>query len=429
MKVLHYSNGDLGDGAAKASYRLHQALRDAGLSSKMVVQHKMSDDDDVQAVWPLPLWQGRVMKVKQRIPLFEESLSSLPYPFNYDTKTDVDSAALFSHDPQDVDVICLHDVGRFLDIQSIKRIYDYYRRPMVWFLMDEKPYTGGCQYAWECTGYTRRCGCCPILPSKREDDRSRTVWLRKSDHLCGLPITFVASTSWLMDRIQRSSLFGKHSIVKLWLPLDLTVFRPFDQHAARDLLHVPHDKKVIFAGSNYVNEARKGMAYLIEALHRLVLLLGDDNQGLARDEDVFLLLAGHRTKELAESLPFPCAQLGYLRDDITLALAYQAADVFACPSIQDAGPMMINEAMLCGTPVVAFNSGGAPDWITTMQNGYVADYKDSDDLARGMYALLSSDALPAMRMAAHDAALQRHSPSLVAAQSIDLFRSLHAQAS
>jgi hypothetical protein len=42
----------------------------------------------------------------------------------------------------------LHDVGRLLDIRGIVRIYDYYRRPIVWFLMDEKPYTGGCQYAW-----------------------------------------------------------------------------------------------------------------------------------------------------------------------------------------------------------------------------------------------------------------------------------------
>ncbi len=427
MKILHYSNGDLGDGAAKASYRLHQALRHAGLSSKMVVLHKLSDDDDVQAVWPLPPWQGRALKMKRRIPLFEESLYSWPYPFNYDTAPDVDSAALFSHDPKDVDIICLHDVARLLDIRGIRRIYDYYRRPIVWFLLDEKPYTGGCQYAWECTRYTGRCGCCPILPSKREDDRSRTVWLRKSDYLRGLPITFVASTSWSEDRIRQSSLFREHPIARISLPLDSTVFRPFDQRAARELLHVPHDKKVIFAGSNYVNEARKGMAYLIEALQRLVPLLDDD--GPVRGEDVFLLLAGNRTKELAESLPFPCAQLGYLKDDITLALAYQAADVFACPSIQDAGPMMINEAMLCGTPVAAFNSGGAPDWITTMRNGYVAEYKDSDDLARGMYALMSSDALSAMRMAAHDAAMSRHAPSTVAARSIDLFRSLRAQAS
>lgn len=428
MKVLHYSNGDSGDGSAKASYRVHQALRDTGLSSKMVVRHKWTDDDDVQGVWPLPLWQGRAMKIKGHIPLFEESLSKFPSAFTYDIRLDVDSAALFSHDPKDVDVICLHDVALLLDIRSLKQIYDHYRRPIVWLMMDEKPYTGGCQYAWECTGYTRRCGCCPVLHSTREHDRSRTIWLRKSENLQDVPITFVAGTSWLADRIHQSSLFGKHSIVKMSLPLDPTVFRPFDQRAARDLLHVPLDKKVIFAGSNYVSETRKGMAYLLEALQQLVSLLDDDDSSPVRGKDVFLLLAGHQSEGLARSLPYQGAGVGYLRDDITLALAYQAADIFVCPSIQDAGPMMINEAMLCGTPVVAFNSGGAPDWITTMQNGYVADYKDSDDLARGMYALLSSDALPAMRAAAHDAAMQRHSPSLVAAQCVDLFRSLHAQA-
>jgi glycosyltransferase involved in cell wall biosynthesis len=428
MNVLHYSDTDLYDGAGKAAHRLHQALRNVGVSSKMVVLHKATDDtdSDVQAVWPLPRWQGRVLKIKRRIPLFEDSLSNWPYPFDYDVKPDISDAAILSQDPRDVDVLCLHDVRRLLDIRGIVRIYDYYRRPIVWFLMDEKPYTGGCQYAWECTGYTRRCGCCPILPSKREDDRSRTVWLRKYNQLRGIPITFVASTSWLADRIRQSSLFREHRIVRMSLPLDSTVFRPFDQRAARDLLHVPQDKKVIFAGSNYVNETRKGMAYLVEALQRLVSHLGDDDSPLHR-EDMLLLLAGHRTKSLAESLPFQSVHLGYLKDDITLALAYQAADLFACPSIQDAGPMMINEAMLCGTPVVAFNSGGAPDWIRTMETGYVADYKDSGDLARGMQRLLSSPGISAMRVAVHDAAIRRHSPSTVAAQCIDLFQSLMAR--
>jgi len=114
----------------------------------------------------------------------------------------------------------------------------------------------------------------------------------------------------------------------------------------------------------------------------------------------------------------------YLRDDVTLALAYQAADVFVCPSTEDAGPMMIPESMLCGTPVVAFNSGGAPDLIQTMKTGYLAKYKDSNDLASGIHALISSPHLAAIRNAARDIAVKNHSPQVVVSQYIELYHSL-----
>jgi glycosyltransferase involved in cell wall biosynthesis len=91
--------------------------------------------------------------------------------------------------------------------------------------------------------------------------------------------------------------------------------------------------------------------------------------------------------------------------------------------------MMIPEAMLCGTPVVAFNMGGAGELITPLITGYMAQLRDSADLAQGVFHVLSASDLPRMRAACRDAAVRLHDPSRVAKQHLDLYAMLKAEAS
>jgi glycosyltransferase involved in cell wall biosynthesis len=224
-------------------------------------------------------------------------------------------------------------------------------------------------------------------------------------------------------KVRESSLFSQHRIESIPLPIDASLFRPFEQRVARDLLHVPADKKVIFFGATYLEEARKGMAYLVEALQQLRALTDDTGDGL-RADDIFLLVAGSNGQKILDMLPFAGRATGQLQDELLLALAYQSADVFVCPSVEDAGPMMIPEAMMCGTPVVAFNAGGAPDLVETMKTGYLANDRDSGDFANGMRALLSLDCLSEMRLAARTAAARAHTPALVAERYTRLYSSL-----
>jgi len=69
--------------------------------------------------------------------------------------------------------------------------------------------------------------------------------------------------------------------------------------------------------------------------------------------------------------------------------AYQMADIFVSPSIEDSGPMMINESIMCGTPVVSFNMGVASDLVITNETGYLAMLRDAHDLANGIRELLT----------------------------------------
>jgi glycosyltransferase involved in cell wall biosynthesis len=82
--------------------------------------------------------------------------------------------------------------------------------------------------------------------------------------------------------------------------------------------------------------------------------------------------------------------LGTLRDDISLALIYAAADVFVAPSVQDNLPNAVMEALACGTPCVAFQIGGMPDLIEHKQNGYFAHPFATEDLAQGIAWVLES---------------------------------------
>lgn len=423
MKILHFSTDDIAGGAAKGTYRLHVALRDAGHISQIIVRNKQSDDKDVQQVPSISSWRSRFRRVKGRLPLLKQKMPTPSYVFNFDLEPEIDTQFFYTFKPGSIDIICLHWITGLLTAKTVRKIYDHYRCPLVWIPGDQEPVTGGCHYSFGCDGFTKQCGNCPQLSPTNLQDRSRVVWRRKYQYLKDLPITFAAPTSWVKARVQESSLFKKNRVELIPLAINTNVFRPFNQHIARDLLNVPEGKKVIFFGSAWLEDPRKGMIYLQDALHQLSSMLADKNSVLS-SEEIFLLIAGRNDKNFFESLPFPSRQVGYLRDDVTLALAYQAADVFVCPSTEDAGPMMIAESMLCGTPVVAFNTGGAPDLIETMKTGYLAAYKDSFDLANGIYKLLSANNITAIRAATHEVAVRKHSASIVAERHLELYNLL-----
>jgi glycosyltransferase involved in cell wall biosynthesis len=53
--------------------------------------------------------------------------------------------------------------------------------------------------------------------------------------------------------------------------------------------------------------------------------------------------------------------------------------------------MMINQSLMCGTPVVAFNTGVAQDLVINGKTGYRATVGDTNDLTRGIKEILALD--------------------------------------
>ncbi|MDR2041368.1 MAG: glycosyltransferase [Tannerella sp.] len=88
----------------------------------------------------------------------------------------------------------------------------------------------------------------------------------------------------------------------------------------------------------------------------------------------------------------PMIHLGYLSEQ-DMVKAFNAATLFVCPTLEDSGPGILGQAMLCGLPTVAFATGAAVDLIRTGHTGYLAELGNSADLAKGIeyIARLSPD--------------------------------------
>jgi glycosyltransferase involved in cell wall biosynthesis len=414
LSVLHFADSDLSGGAARAASRTHGALRDAGVRSQMVVRNRDSDDPLVHHV-PAYLnpWRWRAREIRRRLPL----IAPKPPPrsrhyFDFDVDMDIRKQDMLAFDRADADVIYLHHTRFLLTSRDIARIYDHYRVPMTWTLHSLAPLTGGCCYPLGCQKYEDVCVECPQLLSDRS--RAATIQERRRRLLAPLPIVFIAPSAWSAEHVHRSSTFRDHRVEVIPNPIDETIFTPADRPTLRRELSIPEDALALCVSAVNFTNYFKGTEILTEALTAVWNSVDDATRSRIR-----VVAIGGGADALADAQPFPCIALGQLDGDAAVAKAYQAADMFVCPSRAENGVQTIPEALLTGTPVVSFPVGGAADVIEHGVNGYLAAQGSAADLAEGIRTFLARAGDSAVAAAARAAGL-RHARATVAATHLAL---------
>ncbi len=434
MKVVHFTN-NLSDGAGKAAYRLHKALLEKGVESLMLVYRGDCSDDTVieitggqstnkvnksnkdmlyRGMFSIPFY---FQKAVWRLQFYRWKPSTL---FNFNIPfISITKLHKYLHD---VEIICLHSIQGLLSSSLIQDIYRVFKIPIVWTPMDIEPLTGGCHFNNGCKRFTESCGNCPQLGNERENDISRCIWSQKRKDLNDIPITFVAGSSWVLEHIKSSSLFGSKQTKSIFLSVNQDLFKKGDRETAREILQLPKKKRIILFGAFNLNDRRKGGQYLLKALKKLHEKIASHNKELC--DSIILLTIGKQNDFNTNDLPFNSIHLGVIKDDKILSLVYQASDVLASPSTDDCGPMMVNEAYMCAILVVAFNVGVAPDLIKSNNKGYLAKNYCAEDFSTGLFHCLFRE-----KDCKQDTGLELRNecwPSTQATQYISLFDELLA---
>ena len=191
-----------------------------------------------------------------------------------------------------------------------------------------------------------------------------------------------APSKWLYGLVKESILAEAASIQIIPNGIDLDVFRPLDQDMARQALEIPLDAKTILFITQRELSGRKGFQHLVDALMEI------------EDKDSVVLLTLGSTETIDINLDgFRRRDLGHLSNERLMSLAYNAADIFVFPTLADNQPLMLIEALACGTPAVSFDVGGVSEAVRHDDSGYLARYADATDLAQGIKIMLDNNDL------------------------------------
>ena len=175
-------------------------------------------------------------------------------------------------------------------------------------------------------------------------------------------------------------------VTTLYNGIDLSIFLDIghteERNAARAELRLPLDADVLVTVA--VLRPPKGIQFMIRALPAVLahhpktyyLLVGDGSYRSALIEEVSN--AGIKERVIFAGM----------RKDVPRLLA--ASDVFVLPSLTEALPTVLAEAMAAKLPIVATRVGGIPEMIANGQNGFLVAPEDVDGLAKACNHLLEN---------------------------------------
>jgi len=236
---------------------------------------------------------------------------------------------------------------------------------VIYIMIDEYAYLGGCDYSGSCHGYEEKCADCPRNRKNviaRKIKASNRRYMSKYMYYRKLKDPVFVGPEYTIQSAEKTGLLNGLETRILDESINTSLYCPRDTKQFRQELSIPEDKTVIVCVAPF-SYGRKGVRYFYE--------LAKQMQG--NDQYIFVHV-GYDGKE--DTFPSNMIVKGFESNQETLSMYYSLADLFVFPSLQDTMPNACLEALSCGTPLLCFNISGMP----YIANEEVADFVEAENV-------------------------------------------------
>jgi glycosyltransferase involved in cell wall biosynthesis len=414
MRILQVSTYDKAGGAEAIAWQLFDQYRRRGHESALVVGEKTTTDPHVidlsRAIahqptslaqvsqWLSP-YEGRIRGV-WRMRRWLDAYLARPHNWwqarmgreNFDFPETWHLLELSQECP---DILHCHNLhggwlsrGGYFDLRALPWLSR--QIPIVLTLHDTWMLAGHCAYTLGCERWKTGCGRCPDLSIYPAISRDATAfnWNRKREIYSTGRFQIATPSRWLLRQVEQSIL-APAMVESRVIPngVDSTIFSPGSKEQARESLGLPqHEAILLFVA----NAARSNVFKDYRTVEQSALRTA---AGYPRGK-VTLLVVG----EKGDTVFFNNGEIRFLpyqREQKTMALYYQAADLYVHAAKSDTFPNTVLEALACGLPVVATAIDGIPEQIDDGRSGFLVPGGDAETMSRRTLQLLLNNRLRA----------------------------------
>jgi glycosyltransferase involved in cell wall biosynthesis len=398
-KILVIGTTDYIGGAAGVGWALGNEMLKKGLDVKYIVGYKKSNSENVYELKKNKLLS--FLESKSRFNL----VSLVRFIRAFFLANDIDFGAekeILEHPwYKEADLVHCHNLhGNFFKLRTLNAIAS--EKPTVWTLHDGWALTAHCAHCYECKRYNNGKHFTPGLNRYGAMlwDNSEYLWDEKKRIYARSPkINVVVPSVWLAN-VVKSSILKDKPLSVINNGIDVNVFKPRNKKILRKELGLPKDKTIVaYVAQMGTLDPRKGGVYFLETSKHFL-----NNPNI-----VFLCIGGivgnkPVRKDNVIYIPF-------ISDKNKLSHYYSTSDILLFASLAENFPLVTLEAMASGLPVVSFDVGGVKEQVEHRLNGYVAKYKNTNDLINGLeYILdLNKDELRTMKNCNRNKAIKKYS--------------------
>ena len=296
------------------------------------------------------------------------------------------------------DVIHIHNIHSApWPIMMVQIALQY--APVAWTLHD----------CWSFLGsfYPSHCA----QPSKMLKKQIHSFWSSLRNKPARHKLCAITPSSW-MKKEARKHAWARHEVHSVHNPVPDHFFGEMDRAACKRALMLDKSKTTILCIAGNLGEERKGGACCKDVL----------NADWGNEVQFLTIGAGYS----ACLNPAKVSNLGFVHDELTLRIAYNAADLLLHTAPIDNLPNTVAESISCGTPVLAFQTGGLPEMVLK-PNGWLVNELNSDAIMRKLHYVLNSKCYRELRSSTRESAGKLFNSITIGAKYHEIFESLSSE--